>query len=326
MSEEIEELKTMSVAETLSNMRLDVGLVKAGLSETRSQGQKLIDNKKVLINGKPEKASYKLQIGDSIEVSVPAPKSIDLVPYDFPIEVIFEDDSVIVVNKPAGLVVHPAYGHENDTLINALLFRKTQLSNSQDAFRPGLVHRIDKGTSGLLVLAKNESAHNHLAKQFLKKTIHRKYWAMTFSRPRQAEGTISSHLMRDPRNRQRFQSTDNPEGKLAISHYKTLLSNPSFSLLEMKLETGRTHQIRVHLSSLNLPIVGDDVYNGKKQAKNLKNQELKKLILNMDRFCLHAKELGFNHPETHENLMFTSKIPEDLAQVFELGGFSDFLE
>ncbi|MCJ8276025.1 MAG: RluA family pseudouridine synthase, partial [Bdellovibrionales bacterium] len=212
-----------------------------------------------------------------------------------------------------------------DTLINALLYRKTQLSNSDDAFRPGLVHRIDKGTSGLLVLAKNEEAHNHLAKQFVKKTIHRKYWAMTFSYPRDDEGTIESFLVRDPRNRQRYQSSDNPEGKKAITHYKVLSRSKSFGLLELVLETGRTHQIRVHLSSQMTPIVADDVYNGKKQAKNLKNQELKKLILEMDRFCLHAKELGFNHPETHENMIFTSAIPEDLSSLFELGGFSDYL-
>ena len=136
---------------------------------------------------------------------------------------------------------------------------------------------------------------------------------------------IESFLTRDPKNRQRYISTDDPSGKKAITHFEVLSSNNLFSLLELKLETGRTHQIRVHLSSQKTPIVGDDVYNGKKQAKNLKNQELKKIILDMDRFCLHAKELGFNHPHSHENMLFDSPIPEDLKRVFELGGFSDFL-
>lgn len=320
-----EELKKISVGETLHQQRLDIALVISGLCETRSQGQKLIVSKKVFVNGKNEKASFKLQSGDSIELLYTPPKSIDLTPYDFPIDVVYEDEAVIVVNKPAGLVVHPAYGHENDTLINALLHRKTQLSPS-DEFRPGLVHRIDKGTSGLLVLAKTESAHNHLAKQFVKKTIHRKYWALCFSRPKQESGTIQSFLTRDPSNRQRYTSSEtNHGGKWAITHFKLLKESKGFSLLELKLETGRTHQIRVHLSSNHLPIVGDDVYNGKNQAKNLKNQDLKKFILSMDRFCLHAKELGFNHPITHENLSFNSDIPKDLHFLFEQGGFSEFI-
>lgn len=320
-----EEKRLIKAAETLSGQRLDVALVTAGAFSTRSQAQKSISDKKVWINGKIEKASYKVQVGDDIEFEVSAPKSIELVPYDFPLDIVFEDEHVIVVNKPAGLVVHPAYGHESDTLINALLARHTKLAPSKDTFRPGLVHRIDKGTSGLIVLAKTEQAHYHLAKQFLKKTIHRRYWALSFNNRKISDGTIETYLTRDPKNRQRFIATDSEPGKFAITHYKVLAEYSSFRLFQLQLETGRTHQIRVHLSSIGNPIVGDDTYGGKNQAKNLKSQKLKKIILEMDRFCLHAKELGFNHPETKKDMKFDAPIPEDLHETFELGGFSEFI-
>lgn len=313
------------VAETLTGQRLDIGLVTTGISSSRSQGQKLIVDQKVWVNGNTEKASYKLQKGDVIEVEVSTPKNSELVPYDFPLDVVFEDEFVIVVNKPAGLVVHPAYGHESDTLINALIARKTQLSPGGDSFRPGLVHRIDKGTSGLLVLAKTDKAHTFLAKQFLRKTIHRRYWALSFGIKKLPDGTVSSFIIRDPNNRQRFISSPKNVGKSAITHHKIIAENAPFRLFEMKLETGRTHQIRVHLSTAGNPIVGDEVYGGKNLAKNLKNQKLKALILEMPRFALHARELGFIHPETNQYMEFSTPIPIDLHELFSLGGFSEFL-
>ncbi len=319
------EKKSIRAADSLTGLRLDVALPKSGMTLSRSQGQRLLDDKLVWVNGKSEKASYRLQEGDEISVEIPAPNRIELTPYYIDLDIAFEDDDVIVVNKPAGLVVHPAYGHENDTLINALVARQTPLSTSDEEYRPGLVHRIDKGTSGLLVLAKNDKAHTFLAKQFVKKTIHRRYWALCFSNKNIQEGTIESHLARDPKNRQRFQTNDEGDGKLAITHYKTLEERPPFKLFQLQLETGRTHQIRVHLSSENNPIVGDEVYGGKNQAKNLKNQRLKKLILDMERFALHAKELGFLHPTKKEFVTFNSVIPEDLNTLFHLGGFSEFL-
>jgi len=319
------EKKTIKAADSLSGKRLDVGLTVAGLTISRSQAARLISDKLVWINGKNEKASYKLQEGDEISVEIPTPKKMDLIPYDFPLDVPYEDDDLIVVNKPAGLVVHPAYGHEYDTLINALIARNTPLSTSDEEFRPGLVHRIDKGTSGLLVLAKNDKTHTGLAKQFVKKTIHRRYWALSFSNRPLKSGSLESYLTRDPKNRQRFQSTDDDDGKFAITHYESLAHNPPFRLFQLQLETGRTHQIRVHLSSEQNPIVGDDVYGGKNQAKNLKNQRLKKLILEMDRFALHAKEIGFMHPTKKEFVTFNSEIPEDLHDLYKLGGFSEYL-
>ncbi|MCB0377180.1 MAG: RluA family pseudouridine synthase [Bdellovibrionales bacterium] len=320
------ELRTFSVSESLKDQRLDQALVKAGIVSSRSQGQKWIQQDLVTVNGYKEKASYKLQDGDKIEVFVPAKIDIELVPYDFPLEIIFEDDDVIVVNKPAGLVVHPAAGHASDTLVNALLAHQIKLSKGSEEFRPGLVHRIDKGTSGLLVLAKNEAAHNHLAKQFLKKTIHRRYWALCFSGPKKDQGTIEGFIKRDPANRKRFVHSDKPDdGKRAVTHFKVVKRESLFSLLELTLETGRTHQIRVHLSHIHCPIVGDDLYNGTKIARSLKNQTLKKLILEMERFSLHAKELGFIHPKTGDRLFFETPIPIDLHSLFQLSGFSDVL-
>lgn len=319
------EKKNIKAAEALSGKRLDVGLSIAGLVSSRSQAQKLIDDDLVWVNGRNEKASYKLQVGDNISVEIPAPKKMDLTPYDFPLDITYEDEEVIVVNKPAGLVVHPAYGHENDTLINALIARQTPLSTSQEEFRPGLVHRIDKGTSGLLVLAKTDKAHTFLAKQFLNKTIHRRYWALCFSNKKLDDGSIENYISRDPKNRQRFQVDEGEEGKRAVTHFETLAYHPPFRLFQLQLETGRTHQIRVHLSHTHNPIVGDEVYGGKNLANNLKNQRLKKLILEMDRFALHAKELGFMHPTRKEFMTFNSTIPEDLYELYRLGGFSAFL-
>ncbi len=321
----MDELKEIKVAETLHGLRLDVGLTKAGVSPTRSQAQKLVSSKKVTVNGKIEKPSYSLQKGDKIEFLVTVKEKLELIPYEFPLNIPYEDEDIIIVNKPAGLVVHPSYGHESDTLINALLHRRTQLSPSEDSFRPGLVHRIDKDTSGLLVLAKTKEAHEHLSKQFKRKTIHRIYHALSFSHAPLSDGTIETYISRDPKNRQRFVVNKENEGKRAISHYRTLKKNQPFQLFEMKLETGRTHQIRVHLSYKSNPIVGDDTYNGKKVAKNLKNIELRNHILNMSRFALHAKELGFVHPKTKNLVKFNSQIPEDLTFLFEKAGFSEFL-
>ncbi len=318
--------KQIRVAEALCGQRLDVGLLKAGFVISRSQGQKLVEKKKVLINSQVEKVSYKLQWGDLIEVSLSPPEKITLTPYDFPLDIVFEDSSVIVVNKPAGLVVHPAYGHKNDTLINALLARKIKLSPGSHLFRPGLVHRIDKGTSGFLVLAKTEKAHNSLARQFFKKTVHRSYLALCFSHRKLDKGSIDTFITRDPENRQRFKSNTEGLGKRAVTHYWKQAESETFALYKLKLETGRTHQIRVHLSANQNPIVGDDLYNGRKQAGNLKNQKLKKLILEMNRFALHAKTLGFRHPITEETLMFEAPIPLDLKPLFEMAGLWTLLD
>lgn len=308
----------LMVSEDLAGLRADIGLAKAGVFNTRSQVKKIFTDKKVFVNGKYIKPSQILLVGDAIEVEVPLQLEEWLAPYDIPLDIFFEDEDVIVLNKPAGLVVHPAAGHRNDTLINALIAHQKTLSPGSSPFRPGLVHRIDKDTSGLLVLAKNEKTHHSLAKQFLRKTVHRIYWAVVFGRPKEDKGTITSYISRSPQDRKKFMSTEEPPGKHAITHYEVLLSTGTMSLLQLKLETGRTHQIRVHLSSVSHPIVGDDTYGGKKRANTLASQPLKHLILNMPRFALHAKELGFTHPVKQERLTFDSPWPDDLKELLRL--------
>lgn len=272
------------VNEELANLRADVGLTKAGIFNTRSQVKKIFTDKKVFVNGKYIKPSQILEMGDEIIVHVPEPDRMELVPYDFPLDILHEDDHLIVVNKPAGLVVHPAHGHYADTLINALIAHQKTLSSGSAEFRPGLVHRIDKDTSGLLVLAKNEDTHSSLAKQFARKTVHRIYHAVVFGVPKEKAGTVTSYISRSTSDRKKFMSSEEPIGKHAITHYEVLKSGPYMSLIQLKLETGRTHQIRVHMSSLGHPIAGDETYGGKSRAANLANQGLKKLIQDMPPF------------------------------------------
>jgi 23S rRNA pseudouridine1911/1915/1917 synthase len=306
------------VTENLANLRADIGLTQAGVFNSRSQIKKIFTDKKIHINGKYVKPSYLLQIGDEISAEVPLTPEESLEPYDIPLNIVFEDDDVIVLNKQAGLVVHPAHGHYKDTLVNALMHHQKTLSPGSDAYRPGLVHRIDKDTSGLLVIAKNEKTHNSLARQFKNKTVHRIYQAIIFGRLKEPTGTIESFIDRSPVDRKKFMASDDPSGRWAITHYEVLREGPHMSLVQLKLETGRTHQIRVHLSSIGHPIVGDETYGGKNRANNMASQSLKKLILEMPRFALHAKELGFVHPGTHQRVFFDSEWPEDLKTLMEL--------
>ncbi len=306
------------VTEDLAGLRADIGLAKAGVFNTRSQVKKIFTDKKIYVNGLYIKPSYLLQLNDQIVAEVPLQLEEWLAPYDFPLDISYEDEHVLVLNKPAGLVVHPAAGHRNDTLINALIAHHKTLSPGSSPYRPGLVHRIDKDTSGLLVLAKDEKTHHSLAKQFLRKTVHRVYWAVVFGQMKTEKGTITSYISRSPQDRKKFMATQEPIGKFAITHYEVLQTTGALSLLQLKLETGRTHQIRVHLSSLSHPIVGDDTYGGKKRANSLPSQALKKLILDMPRFALHAKELGFVHPYKQERLSFNSPWPADLQEIFRL--------
>lgn len=305
-----------------ASKRADVGLVELGVLDSRSQIRKLFTDKKVFVNGKYIKPSQILQVGDAVRVELPPPQDMPLAPYDFPLNIIFEDDHVLVVNKPSGLVVHPSPGHYNDTLINAVLFHHIKLSPGSEDFRPGLVHRIDKDTSGLLVLAKDEKTHNSLARQFKNKTVHRKYIAIVFGRLKEQKGFIESYISRHPEERKKFIATEGPEGKWAKTHYTVLEESSHLSLIELVLETGRTHQIRVHMSHIGHPIVGDDTYNGKKRANNFSNLSLRNHIKDMPRFALHARELGFTHPVINKRLEFSVPWPENLDELYRLAGFT----
>ena len=303
--------------------RLDKALVACPEVATRSQASRLIALENVRFGGKIAKASRAVKAGEEFDVDVPFGEADPLAPYDFPLDAVYEDSDLIVINKPAGLVVHPACGHQDDTLVNALVHRTPDLSMGFDERRPGLVHRLDKGTSGLLVVAKNDEAHRFLAKQFKLKTARRLYRAVAFGRFRQAIGTVRSRLRRHPDDRKRIASVpealaagDDPPGKLAITHYEVIKEHAcGLALVELRLETGRTHQIRAHLSEMGHAIVGDETYGGKKRAKGLASPALRKLIADMPRFALHAAELGFAHPRTKEQMIFRVDWPQDLREI-----------
>ena len=319
-----------TIPEESSGQRIDKALASCPEVETRSQASRLIALGHVYFNGEVVKASRPVVAGEVFDLQIPVEQGTELTPYEFPLDIHYEDDQLIVVNKPAGLVVHPAYGHLNDTLVNALLHHTSDLSMGFDEKRPGLVHRIDKDTSGLLVIAKNDQAQRFLAMQFQRKTTHRIYWAVTFGVPKNREGTIKSFLRRHPDDRKRVASVpeakpgEEQQGKHSITHYKVLREHPSgLAWIELRLETGRTHQIRVHLSETGHPIVGDETYGGMKRAKNLKSVVLRDMILNMKRFALHATELGFTHPVTHKRMNFKVDWPSDLQPLVDHLGFKE---
>ncbi len=316
------------ITENEIGQRIDRWLTeKSDLTEfisTRSFAQNLIEKNCITVNQKIIKSSYQLRINDFIEIQMPPKKIMGLVPYDFPLNILFEDDDLIVVNKPSGLVIHPAAGHEQDTLVNALLFHTQNLSMKNEQ-RPGIVHRIDKDTSGLLVVAKNDFAHEHLSQQFKNKTTHRIYFAVTDGPLKIHSGTHQSYLARHITDRKRYASKkennkilnkfigDVDHAKWAVTHFKLIESVSGKNLFQLQLETGRTHQIRVHMSENGQTLVGDLMYGY--SVKKMKE-------LNINRFFLHAAELGFIHPKTNENLKFLCPWPDADLQMIKSWGFT----
>lgn len=311
-----------AVAPNESQQRIDK--VIGGWPEigSRSRAAQLLEAKRVLLQGKAAKSAATCVDGDIIEIELPDPTPSSLTPYDLELDIRFEDADVIVVNKPAGLVVHPSAGHESDTLVNALLAHTKELSMGFDEERPGIVHRIDKETSGLLAIAKNNQAHEGLVKQFQARSVHRIYHAVVFGEPARSEGKTESFLARHPEDRKRFASLRDARkqiirdrkfttdvGKWSATNYQVLTSAHGLSLVQLKLETGRTHQIRVHMSELGHPLVGDDLYGGAKRVSSIKSKPIVDAIKGLDRFLLHARELGFIHPRTFEKLSFSVEWP-----------------
>lgn len=317
----------LEITEALSGQRIDKALATLPAVGTRSQASRLLARELVFLGNLKVKPSQVTKTGDVFRVCIPTVPTQTLVPYDFPLEIAYEDQDLIVVNKPAGLVVHPAYGHAQDTLVNALLHHTKDLSQGFDELRPGLVHRLDKDTSGLIVIAKNEKAQREIALQFQRKITHRIYRALVFGRLKPPEGTITSYLKRHPEDRKKSASVDaeEPNAKFAITHYRTLAEHASgIQLIELKLETGRTHQIRVHMKEAGSPIVGDSVYGADNRAKNLKSVLLRKMISELPRFALHAFELGFYHPRTGEFLKLKAQWPSDLMPLIDHFEFPKF--
>lgn len=291
------------IEEEMQGTRLDVVLSFVVEEASRSYLQKLIESKLVEVNGLIEQSKkYKVKTGDLIKVSIPEPETLEVVPEDIPIDIVYEDEDVLVVNKPKGMVVHPAAGNYTGTLVNAILFHCKNLSSINGVIRPGIVHRIDKDTSGLLMIAKNDAAHHSLAQQLANHTITRVYHAIVHNNFKEDEGTVNAPIGRDPKNRLKMAVTT-LNSKEAVTHYKVLERFGAFTYIEARLETGRTHQIRVHMAYIKHPLLGDGVYGPKKK------------VLGIDYQMLHAKTLGFKHPITGEYMEFNSNLPEDFKNV-----------
>lgn len=301
--------------------RIDIFLASSVENATRSKVQKLIESGNVTVNGKRIKSSYLVLPGDIIEAIHPISPRPELVePEEIPLDIVYEDDSIIVVNKPAGMVAHPAYANYTGTLVNALLHHTGKLSNYNAAERPGIVHRIDKDTSGLLVVAKDEWTHAKLAEQFTKHTIEREYRAICWKPFKKQKGEISTFITRSKKDRKKFAASQT-EGKQAVTFYEIIENFEFAALVKLNLKTGRTHQIRVHLSSIGHPIFGDATYGGTQLVVGANLPKMKSRLENllkiMPRQALHAKTLGFYHPHKKEFMRFDSELPEDMKLLIE---------
>jgi 23S rRNA pseudouridine1911/1915/1917 synthase len=299
--------------------RIDKFLAHQIENATRSKVQRAIEQGLVLIGGKPVKASHEVSPGDVIRCTLPQPPRVRAVPENIPLDILYEDDDLIVVQKPAGMVTHPAYGNYSGTLVNALLYHCNRLSTLNEPLRPGIVHRLDKDTSGLIVAAKTDAAHAALAEQFSQRSIEREYWAVVWGVLEKRRGVIEARLGRSRSDRKKVAVIR--EGKPAVTEYEVMESFPYLSLLRLRLRTGRTHQIRVHLSHIGHPVFGDPTYGGRRiawgGADARRKEEVQQLLALIPRQALHAKTLGFLHPTTKKFLTFDSDLPEDLKRLLE---------
>lgn len=301
-----QERYTFLIDKETQSTRIDL-VLSLLLSETsRSFIQKLIEGGRLTINGQLcTSKKYKVSEGDVVEITVPEPEKLVIKEENIPLDIVYEDDDVLVVNKPRGMVVHPAVGNYTGTLVNAVMYHcKGRLSSINGVIRPGIVHRIDKDTSGLLMIAKNNRAHESLSRQLAEHTITRKYTALVYNNFSEEEGTVDAPLGRDPKNRLR-RAVTRENSKRAVTHWRVLERFGKYTLIEAQLETGRTHQIRVHMAYTNHPLVGDMLYGPKKQT------------LFQDGQLLHAGVLGFVHPSTGEYMEFSRPLPEEFQQVIE---------
>lgn len=297
MNEEI----LLEIPSDADGIRLDKWLSTQELELTRTALQNLIENGSITVNGKTVSKNYKQKKGDSIKIIIPEPVELNTEPENIPLDIVYEDDSLLVVNKPKGMVVHPAPGNYSGTLVNALLYHcGDSLSGINGVIRPGIVHRIDKNTSGLLIVAKTDSAHKILAEQIKQHSFTREYECVACGRFKEIEGTVNAPIGRNPADRKKMCVTEK-NSKNAVTHYSVLEQFEKYAHVKCVLETGRTHQIRVHLSYKGHPVLGDDVYG--------------KVFKGIDGQCLHAKKIGFIHPETNKYMEFDSKLPDYFEEI-----------
>ena len=294
----------LRASEESKNQRLDAFLASSLDGLTRSQAARLIESGEVAVNGKTAGKSYKLAGGEDIAVTLPEPEPVEAVPQDIPLDVVYEDADVIVVNKPSGMVVHPAPGHPDGTLVNALLYHCAgTLSGVGGALRPGIVHRIDRDTSGLNIAAKNDAAHQYLSAQLADHTLARTYECIVVGKLREDRGTVDAPIARHPTDRKRMAVVAG--GREAVTHWEVIARYPGYTHVRCRLETGRTHQIRVHMAYIGHPILGDTVYGAKKEVPGLTGQ------------CLHAVGLRFLHPRTHEVVELFCPLPEEFTRMLQ---------
>ena len=294
----------LRASEESKNQRLDAFLASSLDGLTRSQAARLIESGEVAVNGKTAGKSYKLAGGEDIAVTLPEPEPVEAVPQDIPLDVVYEDADVIVVNKPSGMVVHPAPGHPDGTLVNALLYHCAgTLSGVGGALRPGIVHRIDRDTSGLIIAAKNDAAHQYLSAQLADHTLARTYECIVVGALREDRGTVNAPIARHPTDRKRMAVVAG--GREAVTHWEVIARYPGYTHVRCRLETGRTHQIRVHMAYIGHPILGDTVYGAKKEVPGLTGQ------------CLHAVGLRFLHPRTHEVVELFCPLPEEFTRMLQ---------
>ena len=296
--------------------RLDQFLSETNLNLSRSQAKNLIQKHHILLNQKLTKPSAHIKAGDIVSGTLPEPSPISLKPEPIPLTILYEDPSIIVIDKPSGMVVHPAYGNPSGTLVNALLYHCKDLTGINGILRPGIVHRLDKDTSGVMVVAKDDMPFHQLTKQFKNRTVGKVYCAIVYGRFGQDEGLIDSAIGRHPSERKRM-STQTKKGRIAITRWKKVEEFENCTLLEIFPRTGRTHQIRVHLSSIGHPILGDPLYGRKGRPGAIHDPFLKDCIKRINRQALHAQRLEFNHPRTGERVQFISPIPQDMKEVLE---------
>ena len=294
----------LRASEESKNQRLDAFLASSLDGLTRSQATRLIESGEVAVNGRAVSKSYKLAGGEDIAVTLPEPEPVEAVPQDIPLDVVYEDADVIVVNKPSGMVVHPAPGHPDGTLVNALLYHCAgTLSGIGGALRPGIVHRIDRDTSGLIIAAKNDAAHQYLSAQLADHTLARTYECIVVGALREDRGTVDAPIARHPTDRKRMAVVAG--GREAVTHWEVIARYPCYTHVRCRLETGRTHQIRVHMAYIGHPILGDTVYGAKKEVPGLTGQ------------CLHAVGLRFLHPRTHEVVELSCPLPEEFTRMLQ---------